>query len=716
LSGLPIPAPQPRALPIPWLLGAAVALLAAGTAWWLRRAPDLPVGFTGTAPLMRDAESRARPAASADVATLGPGSADSLAEIPASALVGPTAGQREPCPDPRSAQLRLRLAGWDCGPRPEPGLVAEVRPLFDGDRRAAREFVTLPDDGWAELADLLPGRWEVRTAYGHRETVELLSGAMGELVLDCGVRSPGETGPDAERTVERRSVDVFVLDPSGAPVVGATVALDGAAVAQTDGQGRAALCCCRDGQVLAAWSATHLRVAGPAVSAYLADPVTITLGALGTALEVRVTLGGEEVCAGADAAERIELQIQTAPGMRLAQPDDPWEGGEMLLRTRVRAGETTRVEGLTPERWWGAVAYAPGYAPAKRRVWATATGPNVLELVLTPGAQVSGRVADSEGQPLAEAWVGAFPFEAFGSPWTRTDGEGRYVLRGLPTGPVQLEVEAGVQGTARGEVELCTAQPATLDFVVDLGPSVSGQVLGPEGLPLAQCRVALGHGSSRSTWSSATVTDADGSFRLGDVAPQGNRLLVFAPGAAVGDPPSAELDGVAAGTTDLELRLAALEARLSLPVEGPTGSPLEGAQLGLRPCGTTGDGWETRPWPGGGGALPVEPGCCDGVLFHPSLGYHYFEGLTAPCGDLVHWPAVRFAVPGWIEFEVLAPAARFELRDEAGRRHWSARLEAGRQTAGPLQPGSYTLFRIDWDQSRELGRLVLNAGERLQLP
>lgn len=117
-----------------------------------------------------------------------------------------------------------------------PGLSVEVRDA-DG-RGVADAWVVLSPggreartdaDGVATLAALGPGEWTVTArAEGHGE-------ASAEVVVDVGdavVALALPAGPPAGSTLAGR-----VTDPAGAPVAGATITVDGVAVAVTDADG-----------------------------------------------------------------------------------------------------------------------------------------------------------------------------------------------------------------------------------------------------------------------------------------------------------------------------------------------------------------------------------------------------------------------------------------------------------------------------------------------
>jgi hypothetical protein len=68
-----------------------------------------------------------------------------------------------------------------------------------------------------------------------------------------------------------------------------------------------------------------------------------------------------------------------------------------------------------------------------------------IDFSLKKGASISGRVVDaSTGLPIADMSVNAGPMAGDDLAWTDTDRDGRYILRGIPDG--LIEVEVGGQG------------------------------------------------------------------------------------------------------------------------------------------------------------------------------------------------------------------------------------------------------------------------------
>ncbi|MGH9362837.1 MAG: MSCRAMM family protein, partial [Thermoanaerobaculia bacterium] len=106
-------------------------------------------------------------------------------------------------------------------------------------------------------------------------------------------------------------------------------------------------------------------------------------------------------------------------------------------------------------------AQAEGRQPAELAGVQAVAGRDVadLELVLAPGATVEGRVLDSDGRPALEVLVrpveedGARGFSRVSVSAT-TDGDGWYLLDGLPTGPRSIAAEDDQGRRAVGELDV----------------------------------------------------------------------------------------------------------------------------------------------------------------------------------------------------------------------------------------------------------------------
>jgi hypothetical protein len=147
---------------------------------------------------------------------------------------------------------------------------------------------------------------------------------------------------------------------------------------------------------------------------------------------------------------------------------------EHIRRASSGAGGRFEMRAMAPGRYQLLVRPSPGtgLAPALVRDVTVEEGkPLDVEHILTIGATVSVRVADSSGQPVAGARVWITPD---GSPWDRlrwidcgadTDGTGTATIRGLARGPYRISV-MGAGGSAETAMALEGSERKTLDVTL----------------------------------------------------------------------------------------------------------------------------------------------------------------------------------------------------------------------------------------------------------
>ena len=190
-----------------------------------------------------------------------------------------------------------------------------------------------------------------------------------------------------------------------------------------------------------------------------------------------------------------------------------------------------------------------------------------LEVVLKPGATITGRVLTPDGKPAARAAV--HDLDSVQS--TEADAEGRFHLGWIPLSYPFVTLQAVWQGSSGGASQVPSG---TKDLTVVLRPKhgeqVRGRVLDPEGRPVAGAHLA----------GSAAGSGADGSFVL-DVSPGLDvfwvRKLGYAslwvPFPKDGRPVDLRLDTGATVTGQITGLTAAEEARVEViakRLDGPT--------------------------------------------------------------------------------------------------------------------------------------------------
>jgi hypothetical protein len=306
-------------------------------------------------------------------------------------------------------------------------------------------------------------------------------------------------------------------------------------------------------------------------------PESLPEGPLSVLLEPAVSLAGRVE----DGADR-----PVADAVVEAHPVDfqrmDWERGRTradgtFLLSRLGAGQAYRLE-----------VKAEGFLPARLDARPGAAGEKrpPLRIVLDRGAAVTGRLIDSAGRPVTGA---ALSLEALpegdmemrqSSPPLQgmSDAAGRFRLG--PAGPGRFRLDlthsdfalatrptivvAGSRDVDAGDLRLAPAV------------AIEGRVIDGRGMPLPGTRVSISSFTTERR-REPVVSDADGRFRLGGLAP-GERfdLTVFHPGHLPHDAP-----GVEAPSPE-PLRITLRPARsLAGRVVDDAGKPIPGVRISL---------------------------------------------------------------------------------------------------------------------------------------
>jgi protocatechuate 3,4-dioxygenase beta subunit len=386
---------------------------------------------------------------------------------------------------------------------------------------------------------------------------------------------PGENRVTV-RMVEALPLGVRVVDPDGRPLEGIEVHVDDCcgwleyeAVARTGAEGVARFGVPRGDNL-------HVRVeVGESERAYeMIEP------AEGERVDVTLTVDGTDT----GFAGRV-LDEAGAP-----------VAGVVVIAAKQGGGATTDREGrftvlgMAPATEH-VVAFRPGYLPASRTIRIEEGRVVSSDLTLSRGLSISGRVVDQGGDPAAGIGVRTsvvLPHLNYvmhrASAEPRTDGEGRFVLSGLPEGDYDLEGRIPYEGGTSRTVDLKKDVPAGTHgleivirrrtFTIRGRVRIDGQ---PPGRPFAV--TALDPDGDVERGPVVFVT-ADGRFTLSGLAAGDYRIVAHAKGFAASAPASVVL-AKDTPAPEVELHLGTPEAVVTIRARDQRGRPVPDLEVAL---------------------------------------------------------------------------------------------------------------------------------------
>jgi protocatechuate 3,4-dioxygenase beta subunit len=264
-----------------------------------------------------------------------------------------------------------------------------------------------------------------------------------------------------------------------------------------------------------------------------------------------------------------------------------------------------------------------------------------VNAALAVAGAVTGVVSDPAGAPVSDIEVRMYR-ASLGAGTGRTDGNGAYIVKGLPTGSYTLCLDGSytVQATAPyGYTNDCVGEPGvTVDVVagqattsngtIERAGAVSGVVTGNG--PVAGVWVSVY--ASSGSYLNSTSTDDNGSYQLNGLAP-GEVTVCFDPTYTAGGYQrtcyGAEADGSGSPVPVTAGRMSTADVRL---------------QLGASITGTVTDASGTRV----SGVLVSAFGMSSGTGYYSETdesGSYTFSGVTAENYQLCFDPSYAAGPP-----------------------------------------------------------------------
>ena len=271
-----------------------------------------------------------------------------------------------------------------------------------------------------------------------------------------------------------------------------------------------------------------------------------------------------------DAGQPVEGAVVRAEGGGL------WSASPPAERTDARGGFT--MPGVQPGEYV-VVAREGGRAPGIATVVVEPETEASVQVVVSDGGFVTGRIVDEAGRPLAGR-VRAEVYEDRGLPSFASDllagdakADGFFALGPLPPGTLGLGVSAPQRASRRVEASV-PARGRTVDLgdvALEAGLAIRGRVADREGAGIAGATVRAQGLAGRAE----AAADADGAFVAGGLKPGPYEVRATAPGYATA------VAKTEAGGEALEIVMEA-GGQIAGTVVDTQGRPVEEARLQAR--------------------------------------------------------------------------------------------------------------------------------------
>jgi len=197
-----------------------------------------------------------------------------------------------------------------------------------------------------------------------------------------------------------------------------------------------------------------------------------------------------------------------------SSPVDPVRGFERSFRTVTNGDGEFNIENVAPGEY-RAIAQEDSHIQSERvPMNIDSRRPAVYNFVLKFGGSIAGSVTDIEGNPVSDAqvWLSSDDNTLVLARGARTDEDGRYALKGLKSGRVNIQVQspAYIKGVRQG-VEVYEGRPTEdVNFTLDAGKALRGIVMNAAGEPVEKATIS---GNDKESYKTVR-SEKDGSFLL----------------------------------------------------------------------------------------------------------------------------------------------------------------------------------------------------------
>lgn len=168
---------------------------------------------------------------------------------------------------------------------------------------------------------------------------------------------------------------------------------------------------------------------------------------------------------------------------------------------------------------------------------------NNVELTLTAGGTVKGKVVDKEGKPVASAEIrviarGHVDWRARRQ--ALTGGDGTFAVTGLPLRAMDVVASHDSGASAIASADLAAKPEVEVALTLEVTGVIAGTVVDKKGQPIGDAQVIAepvlsGNTTDRAAWSvrgiQETVTDQAGAFKLTGMPDGSYRVRASRPGA-----------------------------------------------------------------------------------------------------------------------------------------------------------------------------------------